>query len=219
MRMRTSSQEDKPSLGQRVRGDLLWSTFHEPLIKANSIRTGHGGCGCPRAASCLRQPCQSLLSACWLLQSIQQSSFSSEGGWGPRRWGLKLSVTHSLHSMRITSAFNSLAHVRNWAQYELEFTQLCWQRAPGRTLKCSRWSMGEVWKGSVKQPPDDKHSFPNQGKKTEKIFLFQVKQKSSFPWLFLARGEGGGGRGEKKKEKEIFHLETFFFFPIEVDRG
>lgn len=33
------------------------------------------------------------------------------------------------------------------------------------------WSMGEAWKGSVKQTPGDKHSLPNQGKKPEQIFF------------------------------------------------
>lgn len=75
---RTKSYEDEDQLpgsraqtGQGVRGRLLRPPFHEPLIKANSIWTGHGDCGCPRAASCQRHPHQSLLSAYWLLQSIQ----------------------------------------------------------------------------------------------------------------------------------------------------
>lgn len=61
--------------------------------------------------------------------------------------------------------------------------------------------MGEAWKGSVKQTPGDKHSFLNQGKKPEQIFLFSVKQKSKFPWLFLARRE---------KKNNILFGDSFF---------
>lgn len=46
-------------------------------------------------------------------------------------------------------------------------------------------------------------AFQTQGKKTEQIFLFSVKQKSNFPWLFLAR------EGKKKRKNILF--EDFFF--------
>jgi len=41
------------------------------------------------------------------------------------------------------------------------------------------------------------------GKKPEKIFLFQVKQKSNSLWLFPAK--------ENLKKEEIFLLETFSY--------